>query len=167
LSEENLDINREYLRMKRLKYSILEKSINGIKDKDIHNITRQKLNREDKKDVLELLSDITLHDIFFSSFCDNTFLSHHSIRAFYGSEAGFLNEVYRECMSLSQGFVCVYQDEGRIRISGSSDNVGLFKLGTPILAIDIFEHAYFLDYGFDKDRYLRSALPYFDISKLG
>ena len=42
----------------------------------------------------------------------------------------------------------------------------LTKTRPDVRAIDVCEHAYFADYGFDKQRYLISALPYLDITKL-
>ena len=36
----------------------------------------------------------------------------------------------------------------------------------PILAVDICEHVYFLDYGFDKERFLCRFLPYLSLSKI-
>ena len=50
-SEENYEIHKSYLRTLRLKYSILEKSMDGIKDKKINDIIRQKMKRSDKKFV--------------------------------------------------------------------------------------------------------------------
>ena len=32
--------------------------------------------------------------------------------------------------------------------------------------VDVCEHAYFMDYGYNRERYLLSSLPYLDIAKL-
>ena len=166
-SEENYEIHKSYLRTLRLKYSILEKSMDGIKDKKINDIIRQKMKRSDKKDVVDLLWEIVLHEMFFVSFSENTFLMSELVSSIFGSEAAFLNEIFRMAMKIKCGFICVYTTPNNIYLSSSDQLEYLFKYGTPVLSIDISEHAYFLDYGFDKERYLRSALPFLDISKLG
>lgn len=166
ISEENYEIHKGYLRTLKLKYSILEKSINDIKNKNIDEIIKQKMKRKDKQDVLELLFDIVLHETFFSSFSDNTFLTSDMISSLFGSEASFLNEVFRFAMRTPSGFICIYRTTDRIHISTSEELDSLYRYGAPELAIDVSEHAYFLDYGFDKERYLRSALPHFNLSRL-
>ena len=49
---------------------------------------------------------------------------------------------------------------------GGFDGLSLCLPAPPALAIDVSEHAYFLDYGFDKQRYIMAALPFLDLSKL-
>lgn len=167
LSEENIEIHKESVRQKKLKLSIIEKSVEGIKGANIREIMRQKLKKNDRDDALALMSDIRLHEIFFSSFAENTYSSSEPVKRRYGSEASFLNELYRECMSQCFGFVCVFFLEGNVSIETAAFELHkLFYHSDPILAIDVSEHAYFLDYGFDKERYLRSALPYLDLSRL-
>ena len=166
LSDENLAIHKEHLRTKKLQYSILEKSIEGIKNKNIEEIIRQKLKKRVREDVLRLLSDITLHELFFASFAENTHASSDAVRLSYGSEASFLNALFLECLNLSHGFVCVYYSSGRVSMRGGFDGLSLCLPAPPTLAIDVSEHAYFLDYGFDKERYIMAALPFLDLSKL-
>ena len=89
LSDENLEIHKSFERTQKIRYSIFEKSIQGIKNQSIEEISRQKLKKRDKHDVLYLLSDITLHNIFFNSFADNTFQGSEIIRSSFGSEAAF------------------------------------------------------------------------------
>lgn len=165
-SDENIEIHKSFERVKKMRYSILEKSIIGIKGKNISEISGQKLKKRDKNDVLLLLSDISLHTIFFASFADNTFTSSDAVRASFGSEASFLNELFVRCMEIDHGFVCVYNINGKISVGGGTDLQRLCLPYLPDLSIDVCEHAYFLDYGFDKERYLRAALPYLDIAKL-
>lgn len=167
LTEENLEIHKEFIRQKKLKLSILEKSIDGIKNKNISEISRQKLNREDKREALELLSEITLHEIFFSSFGNKKYPQSHLVSTGFGSEAAFLNAVYRACLELNFGFVVIYSKSERIVIESTERELYRLLLHSdPILAVDVSEHSYFLDYGFDKERYLTYALPYLDLTKL-
>ena len=69
-------------------------------------------------------------------------------------------------MDVEYGFVCVYSCNGKVSIKGGGDFLSLCLPYLPLVCIDVCEHAYFLDYGFDKERYLKSALPYLDITKL-
>ena len=69
-------------------------------------------------------------------------------------------------MSLNYGFVCVYLKGGGVVLKGLYDCEQLSHLGTPILAVDVCEHTYFMDYGFDKQRYLIQSLPYLNLAKL-
>ena len=166
LSEENIDLHREYVRQKKLKYSIIEGSVSELCGAEVKDIYRMKISARDKTDAIDLLSEITAHDIFFSSFCDIPYPRSETVAKAYGSEANFLNFLYRLCLKEKYGFVFVYLIGDRIEVKEFYDIENAFRHGTPILAIDVCEHAYFMDYGFDKERYLLSSLPYLDISKL-
>ena len=165
-TEESIDAHREYLRGIKLKYSILEKSIPSIKNKNPNEIIRQKMSAEDKTDTLRLLSEMLLHEVFFSSFGGVRYLPSETVRRSYGSEAALLYRLLREGMNSDYGFLCLYNDDGKIDIAASSDLTRLVIPRTPVLAVDLYEHAYFRDYGFDKDRYLQSALSRLDLSRL-
>ncbi len=166
LSDENITLHREYIRTKKLKYSILESSISKLSGADVKDVFRMKLDLRDKQDALVLLTEISLHDIYFSSFTKIRF-SHSSLVAEkYGSDEAFLNDVFRLCMSMKYGFGCVFLFGDKIVVRGFENFEDVFRFGVPRLAIDICEHAYFLDYGFDKERYLICALSYLDTTKL-
>lgn len=166
LSDEAIASHKEYLRQLRLKYAILEDGIKTIKNKDYEEITRQKLNYKDKLEVLSQLSEITLHRIFFDSFCDREYAPCELARLSFGSEAVLLNRIYSECMALPYGFVGVFLERGQPVVLGDTDRVKLLSRAIPRLAVDVCEHTYFLDYGFDKERFLIRALPYLDLNRL-
>ena len=166
LSEENIALHREYVRQKKLKYSIIESSIPELNGAEIREIYRMKISARDKADAIDLLSEICAHDIFFSSYCSTPYPRSETVARVYGSEASFLNLLYRNCLSQKYGFVFVYAFGDSIEVKEFSDTENAFRFGTPILSIDVCEHTYFMDYGFDKERYLVSSLPYLDISKL-
>jgi superoxide dismutase len=67
--------------------------------------------------------------------------------------------------NMTGGFVFVFVDERGRPIINHSDNIKRVRLA-PRLAIDISEHAYFLDYRFEKERYLRSAIANLNLSLL-
>ena len=166
LSEENIASHREYLRTQRLKYSILEDSIPPLRKLGVKEVYRSKLSTVDKRDALLLLSDILLHDVYFSSFCDTRFPHSDAAIKSFGAESSLLNDLFRLGMSMRCGFACVCQTNGSISVHDIEDCHDILRYGEPILAVDVFEHAYFMDYGFDKERYLLSALPYLDLTKL-
>ena len=166
LSEENILLHREYLKNKRLKYSILEDSAPSLKGADVRDVLRMRLNQYDRRDAISLLPEIKLHELFFSSFSSARFSHSDLVCDGWGNEAAFLNEIFIVGMSLICGFVCIYFSGARITVRGFVNCLDVFKFGEPLLALDVFEHAYFMDYGFDKERYLISALPYLDITKI-
>ena len=166
LSEENVLAHREYLNTLRLKYSIFEKSFPSIKNKYPGEIVRQKMNREDKREALDLLCEILLHNIFFTSFSKDTYSESKIIRESFGGISGLVYEIMTRAKGLKYGFVCIYSYGGRAWFDSSSSFRKLVMPTMPILAIDLCEHAYFSDYGFDKERYLSSALSYLDTSRL-
>ena len=166
LSEENINLHRDYVNVKRLKYSIIESSVPALRGAEIQDVYRMKIRERDKRDALDLLSEISAHDVFFSSFSQSQFPRSEMVRAEYGSEANFLNLLYKHAMKLPYGFVLVYLIGGRIKVLSTADFVSALRYELPLLAIDACEHSYFMDYGFDKERYLLSLLPYLDIAKL-
>ena len=166
MSEESIAMHREYLRNKRLRYSIFESSIPTLKGAEIRGVLRMRLKQYDRRDALSLLTEIKLHDLFFSSFSSARFPHSDLVCDGWGNEAAFLNEIFRVGMTLGCGFVCIYFLGARITVRGFVNCLDVFKFGEPLLALDVFEHAYFMDYGFDKERYLISALPYLDITKI-
>ena len=166
LSEENINLHRDYVRNTKLKYSIIESSISKLKGAGVREVLSMKLSQRDKDDALRLLPEIAIHDIYFSSFDDRRFPHSALVAKHWGSESAFLNEVYRNCMAIKYGFVAIFRFRNIIAVKGFEDCLEIFKAGTPLLAVDVCEHVYFMDYGFDKERYLVNALSYLDITKL-
>lgn len=167
LSEENYEMHMEYLRTLRLKYSIYKDDSTSTKNRNKNDILRQNIKNIRNDKSASLLLEITLHDVFFNSFSDGRLFSSDFLVRSFGSEAGFLNQVFQRCMDLESGFLCVFTTEGGIHFGSSRESSLFLKYGIPNIAIDLCEHAYFLDYGFDRERYLRSAISYLDASKLG
>ena len=166
LSEESITYHIDYVKQKRLKYSIIESSVPMLHGADVRDIYRMKIDTRDRRDAIELLSEIRLHDVFFSSFSEPVYPRSSTVADAYGNEANFLNCVYRRCLALSHGFVLIYLLGTRIEVRGCTDYPDAFRRCDPVLAMDVCEHAYYSDYGFDKERYLLSALPYLDLTRL-
>ena len=163
LSEENIALHKEYVRQRRLKYSILEGSVPALCGASVGCVMRLRLDRRDRADALSLLPEIVLHDIFFSSFSDVGYPRSPLLASEYGSEAAYLDGLYRLCINSTHGFLVIEKGGGA---SVVCDYPSAFRYADPVLALDLCEHAYFLDYGFDRERYLVSALSYFDLTKI-
>ena len=166
LSEGNIELHREYTRGCALRYSILEKSIPGISNKSMDEILRMPLSRAERGDILSLLPELELHRLYFLSFAKEKNPMSARIREQFGSEVAFLNLLYRLAMGIEYGFIVVRARGRKIECLATKDYSECFMRGTPMLAIDVCEHAYFRDYGFDKRGYLVNALPYLNINAI-
>ena len=164
LSEDNILIHKEYMRTLRLRHSIFEKSIPEIKDKSIFDIEKMRLEPSAKADILHNLQEFYAHHLYFNSFGFNGSIP-SIIKKCYSSVESFLYEVYLVASKKDRGFVYVFSDGNNAIKILHSDDIRKNRF-LPKLAIDISEHAYFLDYRFEKDKYIRSAISNLNISLL-
>ena len=166
LSEDNILAHLDWCREKRMKYSIYEKSIPEIKGKTLKEITRQGMCAEILSEVLPLICDIKSHELYFNSFC--TLKSPcNELKEYYSSEAAFIYELAEYCKACDHGFVYVYKSEGRPPLITKDMKPAIGRRAiSPCLAIDVCEHAYFLDYGFKKSAYINAMLERLDTSKI-
>ena len=167
LSDDSLLLHKNQLNTKKLQYSILEKSIPALVGKGVREILKMPLSGRDRADATALLSEITLHEIYFSSFTDRAFERCDEVEGRYGSVASLMNEIYSRAMNLKFGFVAVLAIGQRLSVMADAEPANFFARGVPILAIDVCEHAYFRDFLFDKERYLLTAIPYLDLDRIG
>ena len=164
LSAENIAFHKDYLKDLKLRFSVLVKSAPILKDLTLADVWR-KLPRSDvKNDAIALLSEIAAHEIYFSSFSGKR-APCPPVRARWGSESAFLYELFLAVKETRSGFLYVFSG-GEVSFSVHADGGFFFKGKTPVLAVDLFEHAYFKDYGFDRKRYLESAVFSLDLSKI-
>ena len=164
LSDEAIALHKEYLRQLKLRYSVIEKSIPEIKDKDMRALCKMRLGRE-RDEIISLKREIQYHELFFSSFGVG-YQTSEAIRDKYVTEASFLYEVYLSCGNKGAEFVIVYVKSGEVRIDTVYSLLDSQSQTNPILAIDCCEHAFFLDYGFDKYAYLKRLIPYLNLSAI-
>lgn len=167
LSHDNVLRHKEYLKDLKLKYSVLLKSYPEISGLDLRGIFNSRLAKEEKHEGLELLSNILMHELFFKSFCDS-FSPSSAVKESYGSEANFLYEIEKEALERDDcGFIIVFFDrKNRLDFSFCKGFSEILVNVTPILSVDLWEHAYFGDYGFDKKRYVRQALSFLNFNKI-
>lgn len=163
ISERYYEWHKEYLRGLKLRYSVLEKEFPMLKGLDCYKVSRLRLGRADKARVQSLFWEIFLHEVYFCSFSGGEYEPSGCVRELLGSESNLINQMYGMAMSAESGFVGVLEKEGRAQFFAIHDfSNGL--VGRPVLALDISEHAYFGDYGFNKERYVRTALKYLNMS---
>lgn len=164
LSEDNILIHKEYMRTLRLRHSIFEKSIPEIKDKNILDIEKMRLEPSVKSDILSNYQEYYAHHLYFNSF-GLVSLVPPIIKKCYTSVESFLYEVYLVASKKEHGFVYVFSDGVNTIKILHSDDIRKNRF-LPRLSIDISEHAYFLDYRFEKDKYIRAAISNLNLSLL-
>ncbi|MBQ4071349.1 MAG: hypothetical protein IJD51_02920 [Clostridia bacterium] len=165
LSERNIRQHREYVRELEHRYSIFVKSYPVLEGKDAVGIRLSRIARGEREEALRLYCELAAHRLFFSSFCDRC-VRCAAIAERYGSEASFLHELLRYSLE-REGFLLIYVDRrGEVRYSAGREYCDIFLRQSPSLAVDLCEHAYLPDYGFDKYTYLKRALSFLDLSKI-
>lgn len=167
LSEESVLRHKEYLRGLKLKYSVLEKSYPEIRGLELGEIYRARIDGGTREECLSLFTKIMMHDLYFNSFCDEL---HNSmpVRESFGSEANFLYEIELEISQHeAAGFLLIFFDrKKRLKFKILEGFSEILLSSAPVLALDLYEHAYFSDYGFDRKRYVKSALSHLNLNKI-
>ena len=162
LSAENISVHKNYLAELKLCYSVLCKSAPVLNGMSLPMIWRSLPRGDIKDEAMRLSSEIAAHEIYFCSFSNKRHRS-AAVRKKYGTEDTFLYELFRSAKEAQSGFLYVYADAS---YQVCRDGGFYFKGELPVLAVDLFEHAYFSDYSFDRKRYLEAATSHLDLSKI-
>ena len=165
LSPENIALHYEHFRNLKSKMSIYTKSLPEYDLSTYNSVLKSRLNNGIKNEILPLILSIELHKSFFSSFslcpCECP-----EIKRSYSSADAFLYDVLSASLPCVCSFVLVYLGKSSLPEYTMIKSGSLPVLPEMYLAIDLFEHAYFLDYGFDRENYVRRALAHLDLKKL-
>ena len=165
ISETNRKAHEEYVRLNKLRLAIFEKSYPEIAGKKCVEIFNCRMKKSEKLEAFEIAAEIKAHEIYFSSFAQSVNAC-VTIKEQYGSEAAFLYSLYEKCIGVD-GFLFLYFNKrDEIDYYVGRDYKRILADCEPRLAVDLFEHAYFGDYGFNKEMYLKKALSNLDLSKL-
>ena len=156
-SEESLSEHREYLEKLRLKYSVLTKSDSRLSGLSLFELLRKFPKSDIKDEAVSLMSRIFAHELFFDSFS-----SHRALRERIGrfSVGSYLFFLYRKASAADCGILYIYPDLGFEIIPECQPPRAL-----PVLCIDLYEHAYFQDYRFDRQRYIEAALSHLNLDR--
>lgn len=83
------------------------------------------------------------------------------LEAQYGSVENFKEQFKEQAIShFSSGWVWLVKKGTRLKIvqTDNQDNPLMYDMGTPILGIDVWEHAYYKKYGPDRGKYINQFL---------
>ena len=163
LDERYYEAHKEYLRGLKLRYSVFEHEFPVIKNVNYQELRRVKLARQDRINVQSLALEILLHEAYFSSFTSNENTHSESVRELLCSEDNLKSQLYGMAMSSGVKFVGVVERSDKAQLFVVND-YSRFLDGQVIIAVDMCEHAYFGDYGFNKEKYIRYALKYINRS---
>lgn len=163
VSEEALSLHKDYLKSLKLRYSVMEKSFPEIKN--AHAKQLQRMRHRYKDEILDLRCDIFCHELFFDSFGD-AYQRCVAARAGYRTESSFIYEIFEASKISDASYLVISTDRGTVNIKPLGKAREILKISYPALCIDLCEHSYFLDYGFDKERYISNLLPYLNLSTL-
>ncbi len=166
LSEANIKRHLEHLRQMKLRYSIMEKSLPGLCGRSPREIARLNIDRDAKDEAISLLFYIKAHECFFDSFTERQNRGNDGTGSYMQTEK-LLYDLYSDAIGREHCFLFIYKDrQGGYKWTFSDGGDGAFISYEPFLAIDLYEHSYFLDYGFEEKLYLRNALAYLRLSAL-
>ena len=163
LSSRALKMHKEYLKDIKLKINVFLKSYPLAVGQDIKKIKSLRILPSERETLFRLRCEEYLHELYFSSFraCGER---SEKIAREYGSEASFLYRLMRESDG-RYGYIIIYTDKSKPKYYRGNEFNILLKID-PLLVVDLCEHAYFLDYGFDREKYLRYALNSLNLSKI-
>ena len=167
LSVQSIALHKKYLETLKLRLSVFESSYPLVAGVDLCGIANTRVRRGEKEEMIRLMSEIKAHEIYFSSFlkAGSILEKNGIISKQFGSEAQFLYELMQYARDKC-GFLMIYQNlRGDIRAYAGEEYFRVLKQFDVKLAIDLCEHAYFSDYGFDKEKYLSKALSSLNLSR--
>ncbi|MBR7117352.1 MAG: hypothetical protein IKC87_06565 [Clostridia bacterium] len=171
LTDEELSKHKEYHERLRHACSLTEKRtgitlFGGVDEYSCHEKLWYRASRRLNGEELELFGLERLHSVYFHSFCAGSFQQSTAVRELFGSESSLLHRLFIEGMKLGCGFVGLLNTKRGITVFAERDAKTVMSRGTPLLAIDLYEHAYYGDYSFDKESYLKTALSHLRLSAI-
>ena len=166
LSEDNISLHKDHYGNLLSLSNVIYKSFPALKDVDPNDLKKIRIKSVRQNEYLPALNLAHLHKIFFGSFTDKPARCDY-IRKWYSSEDDFLYGAYLAARESFSSFVYFFvHRDGRPDFKITDGESYSFEY-SPVLAVDLFEHSYFMDYGFDRDRYIRRAFSVLNLEKLG
>ncbi len=112
--------------------------------------------------VRSVETQIRAHELYFSSFRRER-MRCERVRRGFGSENAFTYALKEYADGRAADFLYIFPIRRYPYVGYSTDERDAYRA---VLSIDLCEHAYFLDYGFERDSYLHAALSHLDLSVL-
>ncbi len=116
-----------------------------------------------KREELLARNSVVLHELYFANLGGSgaaTGAAEAAITAEYGSLARWESDFRRSALALGggSGWVVLAYDERTERVHDwwAWDHLHQPAAGTPLLVLDMYEHAYAIDYGADAKRYVEA-----------
>jgi Fe-Mn family superoxide dismutase len=110
------------------------------------------------------LDGVKLHDLYFENMTKSTNLPYgpilNAIVTQFTSYANFISYLTNVGLSM-RGWAILSMDslDGKLHIIGSDlHDTGAVWLSCPLLVMDLYEHAYFMDFGTDKKKYINAFI---------
>lgn len=132
------------------------------------NYHLNEFNESDRKDILFNLGGVINHMIYFNSMSSNKEEPNMLLKTKINEDLGGINEfkrVFKEtALKLKgSGYTFLVIDHGKLKIINLSnqDNPYYYDY-IPLLGIDMWEHAYYLNYENKKDLYIDNFLEILD-----
>lgn len=127
--------------------------------------------KDDQKDILFNLGGVINHNIYFNSIspkneAPNVFLF-TKIKADFGSFEEFKKEFKKEALKLKgSGYTYLVLDKGKLEIMNFKNQKNPYYKGVmPLLCIDLWEHAYYINYENRKSDYIDAFLNIMDFKE--
>lgn len=113
-----------------------------------------------KKGETYSLDGIILHELYFGNITGNKGKSSGKILDYINRDFGSYNnfvQMFTDVGLSMRGWVVLIQgDNGRLAIIGQdSHDDGSVWYGKPVLVMDVYEHAYMIDFGIDRKKYIK------------
>ncbi|WP_205739370.1 Fe-Mn family superoxide dismutase [Halocella sp. SP3-1] len=106
------------------------------------------------------LDGIVLHELYFANLAQTNVNPAREliwlINRDFGNYRNWLNDFMRTAR-VARGWAVLaydYRDESLHNIMQDAHNVGVVWHAWPLLVLDVYEHAYMIDFGINKERYL-------------
>ncbi len=165
LSKNSIIRHKEYLKNLNLNYSILEKSNPKLSGCSSGEILKLRIGAEEKCEAYKLKREIELHELYFKSF--DMYSSPQSRK---GAEAVRLIELFysaKEDLKQTENpkFLCFYINRHGEIAYNIVESYSSPPLYGEFAAIDLFEHAYIFDYGYNREKYLEEAFRFINLKQ--
>ena len=136
--------------------SSLNKIIDLLKNENLSSYEYRGL----KNSETYSLNGIILHELYFSNLKNTNSNPDHKLETLIRRDFGNFNDWIKDfikCGANGRGWAILaynYRDQRLHNIMQDTHNYGSVWESEPLLVLDVYEHAYMIDFGINKDKYL-------------